>query len=277
MMLPRRYLLRRGLAASFLLPGLVVPGIAEAGRRVKHPPHKSPAAALPLVVIDPGHGGKDPGAIGITGLYEKHVAFATATELAHLLTASGKYHVAMTRTSDRFIPLEHRVDFAHSKRADLFVSMHADALPDPFVRGASVYTMANKASDHQTALLAERENSADRFGALNFHAEPPIVANILTSLLEKETKTCSARMAHSVVKNLGRELPLLVNPSRQARFVVLSAADIPSVLVEMGFMSNRKDEAALHRADHRRLIAQSMKNAVDAYFETTAAFTRLPG
>jgi len=270
MMLPRRYLLQRGLAASFLLPG-----IAEARHRAAS--IKSTASGLPLVVIDPGHGGKDPGAVGITGIYEKSVALATAEVLARLLTASGKYRVAMTRTTDLFIPLEHRVDFAHARRADLFVSMHADALPDRQVRGASVYTLANQASDRQTAALAERENSADRFAGPTFRSEPPMVASILSSLLEKETKIGSARMAESVVRLLGQQLPMLPNPSRHARFMVLRAADIPSVLVEMGFMSNPKDEAALHRPDHRRLVALSMKRAVDSYFAAAGALTSLPG
>jgi N-acetylmuramoyl-L-alanine amidase len=270
MMLPRRYLLRRGLAASFLLPGL-----AEAKRRALHLIETN--SNLPLVVIDPGHGGKDPGAIGITGIYEKQVALSTAELLSHLLISSGRYRVAMTRTSDRFIALEHRVDFAHARKADLFVSMHADALPDPTVRGASVYTLSDHASDRQTEALAQSENSADRFAGPSFRSEPPMVASILTSLLEKETKIGSARMAQSVVAHLGRELPLLANPSRQARFMVLRAADIPSVLVEMGFMSNPLDEAALHRPDHRMLVANTMKNAVDSYFAAADALTKLPG
>lgn len=269
MSLPRRYLLQRGLAASFLLPGL-----AEARRRVAAA--KQHQSGLPLVVIDPGHGGKDPGAIGITGTYEKHVALATAAELERLLLASGKYRVAMTRTRDRFISLEHRVDFAHTLQADLFVSMHADALPDPLVRGASVYTLSNLASDRVSAEIAQSENSADRFAGPSFRSEPPLVATILSSLAEQETKVGSIRMATSVVEHLSRELPMLPNPSRQARFMVLRAADIPSVLVEMGFMSNPKDEAALHRADHRRLVAMSMKRAVDGYF-AAAGLTELPG
>ena len=275
MTLPRRYLLQRGLAASFLLPSLTVSTIAEAKRRVEAARTSQPI--LPLVVIDPGHGSKDPGAIGITGIYEKHVALATAMELQQLLLASGKYRVAMTRTRDKFIPLGDRVDFAHAKQADLFVSLHADATPDPNVRGASVYTLADHASDQQTAALAESENSADRFAGPSFRSEPPMVASILTSLLEQETKVGSARMARSVVAEFHPELPLLPHPSRHARFIVLRAADIPSVLVEMGFMSNTKDEEALHRPEHRQLVAASMKRAVDAYFAAADALTMLPG
>jgi len=272
MILPRRYLLQRGLAASFLLPPLTASATTRARRRVKQLPSR-----LPLVVIDPGHGGKDPGAIGITGIYEKHVALATAIELETLLLASQQYRVAMTRTRDRFIPLGDRVDFAQSRDADLFVSLHADAMPNPAVRGASVYTMADRASDRQTAALADSENSADRFAGRNFDREPPMVANILHSLLQQETKRGSARMAQSVVSNFGGELPLLPHPSRHARFLVLRAADIPSVLVEMGFMSNHQDEEALHSPDHRKLVAASMKRAVDAYFAAANTFTTLEG
>ncbi len=269
MELPRRYLLQRGLAASFILPG-----VAEARRRTLH---QSNTGLLPLVVLDPGHGGKDPGAVGITGIYEKHVSLATAQTLSHLLIASGKYRVAMTRSDDSFIKLEHRVDFAHAHKADLFVSMHADALPNPSVRGASVYTMADHASDSQAQAIADSENSADRLGGPSFANEPPMVASILSSLLEKQTKIGSANMARNVVSALGEKLPLLPNPSRHARFMVLRAADIPSVLVEMGMMSNARDEALLHQAAHRKLVASQMKLAIDSYFRASGALTQIAG
>ncbi|WP_408886961.1 N-acetylmuramoyl-L-alanine amidase family protein [Limobrevibacterium gyesilva] len=234
------------------------------------PPRSSSRTAarppLPLVLLDPGHGGKDPGAIGVSGTYEKHVALASAQELQRQLIASGRYRVELTRTRDVFIPLQDRVGIAQRRGAALFVSMHADALSDHGVRGASVYTLADTASDAQTAALARRENAADRFGGPSFRDTPPEVARILTSLVRRETRTGSARMAHSVVGELGRDVPLLQNPARHAGFMVLRAADIPSVLVEMGFMSNRQDEAALRRPDHRARVAAAMKRAVDAYF-----------
>src|SRR3954451_16628143 len=188
-------------------------------------------------MLDPGHGGKDPGAIGISGTYEKQVALSAAFELKRQLEAHGRYRVALTRTRDAFIPLEDRVAKAQEHGAALFVSMHADALSDHSVRGASVYTLANTASDAQTAALAQRENSADRFGGANYNA-PPEVARILASLVRRETRIGSGRPAHNLVGHLDRELPMLPNPERHAGFVVLKAADIPSVLVEMGFMSN---------------------------------------
>jgi len=230
-------------------------------------------------MLDPGHGGKDPGAIGVSGTYEKHVALAAALELKRQLESGRRYRVELTRAGDQFIPLEERVAIAQHRGAALFVSMHADALTDHSVRGASVYTLAETASDAQTAALARRENSADRFGGPSFENASPEVARILASLVRQETRIGSARMASSVVEELNRDVPLLQNPARHAGFIVLKAADIPSVLVEMGFISNRDDEAALRRADHRARIAVAMKRAVDAYFaraDTAADAVGLP-
>ena len=257
-MISRRVLLGAGAAAWFLLPE----------RAASAPPTRTTVkSALPLVMLDPGHGGKDPGAIGISGTYEKHVALATAEDLRRQLESTGRYRVALTRARDVFIPLEARVAMAQKQAASLFVSIHADALPDHAVRGASVYTLGESASDSQTAALAKRENAADRFGVVNFKDTPPEVARILISLVRQETRAGSARFARSVVGALKPDLPLLPNPARHAGFAVLKAADIPSVLVEMGFMSNRADEAALRRPVHRARVATAMKRAVDAYFQ----------
>ena len=224
------------------------------------------AAKPPLVVLDPGHGGKDPGAIGVSGTYEKHVAFAAATELRRRLLAAGRYRVELTRGTDVFVPLESRVDWAQARGAALFVSMHADALADFSVRGASVYTLGTTASDAQTAALAQRENAADRFGTGSALTVPPDVARILSGLIRQETRARSARMARDVVGSLGAAVPLLANPARHAGFMVLKAADIPSVLVEMGFMSNPEDEAALRQAGHRARVAAALHRAIDGFF-----------
>jgi N-acetylmuramoyl-L-alanine amidase len=143
--------------------------------------------------------------------------------------------------------------------------MHADALADHQVRGASIYTLSNTASDAQTAALAQRENSADRYGGPALSTSPE-VARILASLVRRETAVGSVRLARDLVGSLDQDVPMLPNPERHAGFVVLKAADIPSVLVEMGFMSNPRDEAQLRRADHRKLVAVAMKRAVDAFF-----------
>ncbi len=252
--------------ATFLLP--LVPALADKAVATVAAPVRTPprAGGVPVVMLDPGHGGKDPGAIGVSGTYEKHVALASAMELKRQLEASGRYRVELTRTRDVFIPLEERVAVAQRHGASLFVSMHADALLDHAVRGASVYTLAERASDAQTAALAQRENAADRFAGANFQGTTPEVARILASLVRQETRVGSARMARSVVGEMGRDVPLLQNPSRHAGFVVLKAADIPSVLVEMGFMSNKQDEAALRQAAHRVRVATAMRRAIDAYF-----------
>ncbi|WP_428485014.1 N-acetylmuramoyl-L-alanine amidase family protein [Rhodopila sp.] len=283
----RRLLLRRfsqgtSVFGTFLLPPALHAAMAAAphpehapGGWVGAKPHDAKAAKshrigakppAPLVMLDPGHGGKDPGAIGVSGTFEKHVALATALDLKRQLEAGGRYRVVLTRSRDIFIPLDDRVDRAQRQGAALFVSMHADALSDHSVRGASVYTLAQTASDAQTAALARTENSADRFLGRQWQAATPAVAQILASLVRRETQAGSVRIARSLVGSLDQDLPMLQNPDRHAGFVVLKAADIPSVLVEMGFMSNLRDEAALRQANHRKMVAQAMRRAVDAYF-----------
>lgn len=230
------------------------------------PKPKTPPAKAPVVMLDPGHGGRDPGAIGVSGTHEKRITLAAGLELKRLLESSRQYRVEMTRTRDVFIPLDDRVARARARGAALFVSLHADALPDHSVRGASVYTLGATASDAQTAALARRENSADRYVGAHWRDTPPEVARILGSLVRRETRAGSTRIARNLVGSLDRELPMLPNPSRHAGFAVLTAADIPSVLVEMGFMSNAKDEAALRKPEHRLVIATAMKRAIDSYF-----------
>lgn len=217
------------------------------------------------MVVDPGHGGKDPGAIGVSGTYEKHAAFAVSGELARQLRAGG-YRVSLTRENDVFIPLEDRVAIAQSHGAALFISVHADAVQDNTVSGASVYTLADTASDTQTANLAVHENAADRYGGHALAGVSPQIAGILASLVQHETRAGSARMQQNIVTALGHQTRLLDNPARHAGFAVLKAADIPSVLVEVGFMSNPLDEAALAQARHRAAVASALRHAVDNFF-----------
>src|SRR5689334_10373488 len=206
----RRLLLGRlasgtGIVGTFLLPFSISRALAATVASKRALPSSSsregPRGPLPLVMLDPGHGGKDPGAIGISGTYEKQVALSTAFELKRQLEAGGRYRVALTRTRDAFVPLEERVARAQAHGAALFVSMHADALSDHSVRGASVYTLAEAASDAQTAALARRENSADRFAGAGFDASPE-VARILASLVRRETRIGSSRLARDMVGNL---------------------------------------------------------------------------
>jgi N-acetylmuramoyl-L-alanine amidase len=256
----RRLLLSHGFGAALLLPAGVQ--AASHSRRPRPPAVKLTA---PLVVLDPGHGGKDPGAIGVSGTYEKHIAFAAAGELARQLRAS-RYRVSLTRENDVFIPLEDRVAVAQAQGASLFISMHADAVADHRVKGASVYTLAATASDVQTARLAAHENAADRYGGPAVSGVSPQVAEILASLVRHETRVGSAHLQQHVVAALGQQTPLLENPARHAGFAVLKAADIPSVLVEMGFMSNPHDEAALRQQPRRAMIASAIHRAVDGFF-----------
>jgi N-acetylmuramoyl-L-alanine amidase len=222
-----------------------------------------PQDPAPIVMLDPGHGGKDPGAIGVSGTFEKSVALETALQLKSLLEAGGRYRVVLTRSKDVFIPLDDRVARAQEHGASLFLSMHADALADRAVRGASVYTMGDSASDPQTAALARRENAADRHGRM----APAMVEQVIANLIRRQTMDGSARIAQTLVGSLHQDLPMLPNPERHAGFVVLQSASIPSVLVEMGFMSNRRDEAALRTVAHRMKVARAMRRAVDLYFQ----------
>jgi N-acetylmuramoyl-L-alanine amidase len=270
-MTERRLLLGLGVSATVLIPSWLRPAIAWAATKHHHHHHTMPAAPAPLVMLDAGHGGKDPGAIGVAGTYEKHVALDAAHDLKRRLEATGRYRVAMTRATDRFIPLEDRVGLAQDHGADLFVSMHADSVPDHSVRGASVYTLSSNASDRQSAGLAIRENSADRFAGHGFKGVSPAVARILASLVGRETRIGSAHLQQDMVDNLAQNIEMLPRPARHAAFVVLQSTEIPSVLVEMGFMSNYNDESALRQQAHRARITQSMTDAVDAWYVARAS------
>jgi N-acetylmuramoyl-L-alanine amidase len=237
--------------------------LAEGGSAVA----RAAPLPLPLVVLDPGHGGRDPGTIGTRGTHEKRIVLAAAEELRRVLEASGRCRVAMTRTADRFVPLGDRVEFARHRRAALFVSLHADSAPG--ARGASVYTLG-ESSDALAGALARRENLADRAGGLRLPSVPPEVQAILLSLMRAETRAGSARMASLVVEELGEAVPLLPNTHRQAGFVVLKAPEIPSVLVEMGFLSNPQDEAALQRPAHRARLALALGRAIHGWLARAA-------
>ncbi len=217
------------------------------------------------MLVDPGHGGYDPGTRGATGTLEKDVTLASALALKSVLEEAGRYRVELTRSRDQYISLEDRVRLAQDLGASLVLSMHADEVSDPSVRGASVYTLARSASDAETAALADRENGQD--AARGGHADhvAPEVSEILASLAARETRVASARIAHQLVRDFRRRLPVVARPERHANFAVLHTADIPGVLIEMGFLSNADDEAALNNPEHRTLIARAMTRAVDAW------------
>jgi N-acetylmuramoyl-L-alanine amidase len=222
--------------------------------------------ALPLIVLDPGHGGRDPGTIGVAhGTLEKRITLPAALELKRQLEAGERCRVVLTRSRDIFIPLEDRVTFARKREAALFVSLHADSAPG--ARGASVYTLNERASDALSARLAREQNAADRAGGLNLPPVSPEVQRILISLVRQETITGSARLARMTVAALDGTVPLLPNTHREAAFVVLKAPDIPSMLVEMGFLSNATDEAALRRPDHRARVCGALTRAIHGWVD----------
>jgi len=228
------------------------------------PPRVAPWRSPPLIILDPGHGGYDPGATGVTGSLEKDITLASALTLKAYLESAGRYRVELTRTADSYVGCEDRVDIARELGASLFLSMHADKLSDPSVRGASVYTLANQASDAETEALADRENGP----APGEDSPTGRVPEILASLAARANRMASSRIAHQLASDMGRDLPVLPQPERHANFAVLHSAGIPSVLIEMGFLSNPADEASLNDPGHRELIARSVTRAVDAWFAT---------
>jgi len=230
-----------------------------------------PAAAFkgkkPIIVIDAGHGGQDPGALGDGGHREKDVTLAAALELRKELEATGRYTVYMTRSKDVFIILQDRVKIARRYGADLFISLHADSIDKPGVHGASIYTLSNKASDAQTAKLAARENRADLIAGIDLNTQDKEVADILIDLAMRDTMNQSKFFANTVVKQANaRDIDMLEGPHRFAGFAVLKAPDVPSVLIEMGFMSNRREVNQLSSDEGRQRIAGTIVAGVNAYF-----------
>ena len=244
------------------LAGLDGLGGLDGNMALATPARATPRRPAALVILDPGHGGRDPGATGVTGSLEKDITLASALTLKGYLEAAWRYRVELTRTADRYVGREDRVDIARALGASLFLSMHADKLSDSSVRGASVYTLAKQASDAETAALADRENGS----AASDDGPAGHVPEILASLAARANRMASARIAHQLASDMGRDLPVLPQPERHANFAVLHSAGIPSVLIEMGFLSNPADEASLNDPGHRELIARSVTRAVNAWF-----------
>ncbi len=233
------------------------------------PPKPGSAQRIRVIAIDAGHGGIDPGALGASGTYEKHITLAMARELAEALEKDNRYKAVLVRDRDVFVRLRERIAISRAAGADLFISLHADALDDSRVRGLSVYTLSEKASDREAELLAERENKADLIAGVDLSGETPEVTNILIDLARRETMNESARLAGRLVKNLPTDAKVLRNSHRFAGFAVLKAADVPSVLIELGFMSNIQDEAALKTKTYRTQMIRSIVQSIDEYFAGT--------
>jgi N-acetylmuramoyl-L-alanine amidase len=227
----------------------------------------------PLIVLDPGHGGIDNGAKAASGELEKDVVLKFAEALRGLLERSGKYRVATTRSDDTFIPLSERVRFGRSHGAALFISIHADAIPkgEGQAEGASVYTLSETASDAEAARLAESENKADVIAGVDLTAEPDDVANILVDLAQRETKSYSTLFARTAVGELKGAARLHKRPLKSAGFKVLTAPDVPSVLVELGYMSTKDDLKLMTSASWQTKTAHALAQAVDRFFASRLA------
>ncbi len=224
-----------------------------------------------LIVIDPGHGGVDPGAVGVNGTKEKDVVLGFALSLRDHLRKSGQYEVVMTRASDTFVSLRDRVRVARRKKADLFIAIHADTVKGPQARGATIYTLSEKASDAEAEALAHKENRADIIGGLDLGAESEEVTDILIDLVQRESKSHSMVFAKKAVIEMKTVTDFTGKPLRSAGFVVLKAPDVPSVLVELGYLSSRQDEAQLTAPKWRDKVASAMTRAIDKYFATELA------
>ncbi len=234
----------------------------------------TPAAASPappaVIVLDPGHGGADGGAHGAHGELEKTIVFAFAEQLKRQLEATGRFRVVLTRQGDDYVSLEDRVQTARDANASLMISIHADSLPDPTadVSGTTVYTCSERASDAEAARIAEHENALDRGGGVAKPVDPG-VADILFDLKRRETRAYAHLFSRGLVSELKGASRLNRNPERSAGFVVLKAPDFPSVLVELGYLSNPQDVVNLTSPPWRERIAQAMAAAVERFFPPT--------
>jgi N-acetylmuramoyl-L-alanine amidase len=228
---------------------------------------QSPAASgKKIIVLDPGHGGLDAGAIGVNGLMEKDLALAEALKLARELRRRG-YSVFTTRDSDSFIPLRQRVAIARANKADLFIALHADSNPDPDTTGTSIYTLNDGRSDREASALARRENQSDVIAGVDLSGENNPVAPILINLAQRDTRNRSSEFATTALKSLGQVTDLLArSPHRSASLAVLVAPDVPAVLIELGYLSNGGDAAQMNTDSWRAKVASAIADAVDAQF-----------
>lgn len=224
---------------------------------------------IPVIVIDPGHGGIDPGATGVSGAHEKDIVLALGQTLAQTLRDTGRYKVVMTRDDDVFLSLKARVAVGRRNRADLFISVHADSAPGSSAQGASVYTLSEQASDREAEALARSENQSDIIAGVDLTKEADIVTSILIDLAQRETKNSSAKFAQILVPELQKVGSLTHKTHRFAGFRVLKAPDVPSVLIEIGYLSNDADESSLRSSRWRRGMASAIARSVDTYFRRT--------
>lgn len=237
-----------------------------------------PKSAKPMIVIDPGHGGIDPGAIGVDNISEKTLVLAIAQKIRRRLESTGRYRVEMTRSTDVFVALDQRVAMSREAGADLFVSLHADSIAAEayaaMVRGASIYTLSERATDEKARLKAEKENASDALAGLDNSALDDAnseVRSILMDLMKRETSNFSTDFSNILVSRLRGQVALTRDPQRAAAFKVLKQSHAPSVLVELGYMSNTADAALMRQPDWQGKVAQTIVGAVDAFFDKRTA------
>lgn len=232
-------------------------------------PHKK---TRPVIVIDPGHGGIDPGTVGLNNMTEKSIVFAVAQQLGGLLEKTGRYDIKMTRTRDVFVSLDKRLKLSAEFGADLFISLHADSIAETAfaesVRGATVYTLSERATDEQARRMAEKENASDQIAGLDGvdSAAGDQVRDILFDLMRRETSNFSANFSGLLVSKLSKSIVMSRAPKRSAAFKVLKQAHAPSVLVELGYMSNSKDQSEMSTSGWQLKVARAIAAAVESYF-----------
>ncbi|QQR40539.1 N-acetylmuramoyl-L-alanine amidase [Devosia rhizoryzae] len=227
-----------------------------------------PIDTRPLVVIDPGHGGIDSGAETAQGVKEKDIVLAFSLRLQELLVESGRFDVALTREDDTYLKLEERVALARTNKADIFISIHADSFQQPEIRGASVYTRDENATDVLDKVLADSENKSDVIAGFTVPLMAPEVVDILLDLMRREMRVQSFQAAQSIVHQLEPSVALRRFPVRQADFFVLQAPDVPSVLLELGFLSNADDITNLMQSDWRDRTAEAIARGISTYFDS---------
>jgi N-acetylmuramoyl-L-alanine amidase len=236
-------------------------------------PAASEPAAMPIantkktIVIDPGHGGIDPGASSPSKTREKEVVLAYGLALRDALEETGHYNVVMTRSDDTFIPLDQRVKIARDNKADLFIAIHADTVAGEEARGTTVYTVSDKASDAEAEALAHKENRSDIIAGIDLGSANKQVADILINLAQRESKNQAMYFSKKAVAELKQVTEMTGKPIRSAAFVVLKAPDIPSVLIELGYLSSKQDEKLLISPEWRKRMADAMTKAIEAYFQ----------
>lgn len=264
-----------GMAEAWAAPGKSTKSKRQATRKSVGKP-TPPTLAKPkpkLIVLDPGHGGRDPGALGARGTQEKKVVFTIAMEVQRELQAGGRYRVLLTRSGDSYVALRERVARAQAAKADLFLSLHADSHDNPDVRGASVYTLSEEASDREAAALAARENRADAVvSGMRLADKPDNVAQTLVAMSQRGTVNESRRLAETIVATFAKNgVRLLPRTHRQAGFAVLTSPEVPAALVELGYLSNPQDEKLLTVRQHQISLARALRASVDAYFGAASA------